>query len=53
MGKYKVAKDLKGLHWKRNGRMMGKNQWYGSELHLRTEAHYDQYKKAYKKKYRR
>lgn len=43
----------KNLHWKRKGRMMTQNQFYGSELHFRTEKSYMDYKKAYKKKYKK
>jgi len=50
---FKVAPLLKGLKWKRKGRMMGKQQFYGSNLHFHSEASYDEYRKSYKVKYKK
>jgi len=38
-------------NWKRNGRMMGERKFYSSSLHFNTEAGYNEYKSAYKKKF--
>jgi len=49
--KYKVNPKIKGLAWKRKGRMMSERRFYGSSLHFHTEASYPQYKKAFKERF--
>jgi len=49
---WKTPKKLKGLAWKKNGRIMTQNQFYSSGLHFNSEADYQTYVKAYKTRFR-
>ena len=50
---YLVPKRLKGLAWKKSGRMMTERQFYGSSLHFNTEAPYSLYKKQFKLRFKK
>ena len=50
--RYEVPKRLKGLAWKKNGKMMTERQFYSSSLHFNTEAPYSSYVAAYKRRFK-